>query len=85
MPRATSPTNSSTSTFSIDNIVFPKELAGIEVYNGPAKTPLPVQSDVRRRVLRRDSLMDQNRFLIARIAALAIQANRFPRIPEIRK
>ncbi len=40
MPRATSPTNSSTSTFSIDNIVFPKELAGIEVYNGPAKTPL---------------------------------------------
>ena len=25
---------------SIDNIVFPKELAGIEVYNGPAETPL---------------------------------------------
>jgi hypothetical protein len=39
MPRAASPTYPNASTFSIDDIAFPKELAGIEVYNGPAETP----------------------------------------------
>jgi hypothetical protein len=40
LPRPTSVNSPSGGTSSIDNVAFPSELAGIEVYNGPAETPL---------------------------------------------